>query len=342
MIRIDGSHGEGGGQILRTALALSLVTGQPFRIERIRAGRRKPGLLHQHLTAVKAAAEIGAAKVRGHAIGSQDMTFAPRSIRTGRFHYAIGSAGSCTLVLQAILPALMVADGPSVITLEGGTHNPFAPPFDFLAQTFLPLINSMGPQVEAELERPGFYPAGGGQFHIRVSPVKTLAPLVLAERGAVQRLTACAAVSRLPLSIARRELKEVGDLLGLPPENLRPVTWENAQGPGNVLTIAVQSEALTEVFTGFGVKGIPAEKVASRTVGEVRRYLAMNVPVGPYLADQLLVPMAVAGGGRIRTLPPSRHTTTNIDIIKFFMALDCRLTTSAQGSCDIALRTGPP
>ncbi len=160
MITIDGSYGEGGGQILRTSLALSLVTGKPFSIRNIRAGRKKPGLMRQHLTAVNAAAEIGQAAIEGNRIGSQAFTFEPEMIKPGNFHFAIGSAGSCTLVFQTILPALLTAGEPSEIILEGGTHNPFAPPFDFLEKAFLPVINRMGPKVAAVLEKPGFYPAG--------------------------------------------------------------------------------------------------------------------------------------------------------------------------------------
>ena len=177
MLTINGSQGEGGGQILRTALAMSLVTGKPFRIVRIRAGRKKPGLLRQHLTAVQAAAQIGQATVEGAAIGSQELTFTPGEIRPGEYRFAVGTAGSATLVLQAVLPALLTAPGLSVLTLEGGTHNPFAPPFDFLHRSYLPLVNRMGPTVEARLERPGFYPAGGGKFVVTVEPAAVcLAP----------------------------------------------------------------------------------------------------------------------------------------------------------------------
>jgi RNA 3'-terminal phosphate cyclase (ATP) len=156
MLTIDGSLGKGGGQILRTALALATVTGKPFRIEKIRAGRPKPGLLRQHLTAVKAAATISDAIVTGAELGSGALTFTPGHLRAGEFAFAVGTAGSATLVLQTILPALLTAPAPSTLVLEGGTHNPAAPPFDFLVKSFLPLINRMGPTVTAELERPGF------------------------------------------------------------------------------------------------------------------------------------------------------------------------------------------
>jgi RNA 3'-terminal phosphate cyclase (ATP) len=339
MITIDGSYGEGGGQILRTSLALSLVTGQPFRIEKIRAGRKKPGLMRQHLTAVNAAVEVGAARVSGNTIGSQTLFFEPQGIRSGRFHWAIGTAGSCTLVLQAILPALMIAEGPSKITLEGGTHNPHAPPFDFLAQAFLPLIARMGPRIMAQLERPGFFPGGGGRLRVTVNPASSLQPLEMLERGAIRRQTVRALVSHLPLHIARRELNVVGSTMRLPEDALITVSVGNAKGPGNILSVEVESDALTEIFTGFGQRGIPAEKVAGRTVSQVSDYLSANVPVGRHLADQLLVPMAIAGGGAFLTLPPSRHTLTNIDIIRHFMQLSVDINENAQGQWLLRLET---
>ena len=161
MITIDGSEGEGGGQILRTSLALSLVTGQPFRMERIRARRQKPGLLKQHLTAVEAAKTVGCAEVTGAALGSQTLEFPPGPVTPGNYRFAVGTAGSATLVLQTVLPALLTASGLSTLTLEGGTHNPMAPPFDFLANAFMPLIHRMGPSVELELKAPWFLPCRG-------------------------------------------------------------------------------------------------------------------------------------------------------------------------------------
>src|SRR5436305_3346353 len=186
MLTIDGSEGEGGGQILRTSLALSLVTGQPFRMERIRAKRQKPGLLKQHLTAVEAAKTVGCAEVEGAALSSQTLEFRPGPVTPGNYRFAVGTAGSATLVLQTLLPALLTAAGHSTPTLEGGTHNPMAPPFDFLQKSFMPLIHRMGPSVELKLRRPGFYPAGGGQFHARIEPVKKLSRLDLFDRGSVR------------------------------------------------------------------------------------------------------------------------------------------------------------
>ena len=337
MITIDGSHGEGGGQILRTSLALSLVTGKPFTISNIRAGRKRPGLMRQHLTAVNAAAEIGHSAVSGNSIGSEAFTFEPKAIRPGDYHFAIGSAGSCTLVLQTVLPALIAADRPSRITLEGGTHNPFAPPFDFLEKAFLPIIGRMGPTVSATLERPGFYPAGGGKFTVTVDPAG-LRSVGIFERGKVLGRTATAAVANLPVKIARREIKVAGRNLEWGSEHLKAVEMENSAGPGNILTIEIESENITEVFTGFGQKGVSAETVAKQTAKSVQEYLAHDVPVGKHLADQLLIPMAMAGGGRFRTLSPTEHTRTNIDIIRRFLDVDIVMNEYNRNEWEIDIR----
>lgn len=338
MITIDGSYGEGGGQILRTSLALSLVTGKPFCINNIRSGRKRPGLMRQHLTAVNAAAEIGKAKIEGNRIGSRSFTFEPQTIEAGSFHFAIGTAGSCTLVLQTVLPALIIAKGPSEITLEGGTHNPFAPPFDFLEKAFLPVIHRMGPKVEAVLEKPGFYPAGGGRFKVHINPARSLSRIDLIERGGIINQSACAAVANLPIKIAHRELKVVGEKLQWAGDCLKAVDVKDSRGPGNILTVEIESEHVTEVFTGFGERGVTAEKVASRTVKQVREYLAFDVPVGRYLADQLLIPMSMAGGGVFHTLSPTKHTTTNIEIIKQFLGVKIDTKEYKQNQWKVEIR----
>jgi RNA 3'-terminal phosphate cyclase (ATP) len=318
-ITIDGAQGEGGGQILRTALALSLVTSRPFRIERIRAGRKKPGLLRQHLTAVHAAAAVGGARVSGADLGSCVLSFEPAHVRGGEYHLAVGTAGSATLVLQAVLPALLTARESSRLTLEGGTHNPNAPPFDFLAKTFLPILRRMGAAVEVSLETYGFYPAGGGRFATRIEPSK-LGGLSLLDRGET-RVHARAIVASLSENIARRELSVVRERLGLERPFCRAETVDASVGPGNVLMIMIDGDSISEVVTGFGVKGVSAEKVASDACDEVQAYLAAGVPVGIHLADQLLIPMAMAGGGRFRSLTPTAHTMTNADVIRRFLGV---------------------
>lgn len=319
MIIIDGSFGEGGGQILRTCLALSLVTGKPFRIENIRAGRKNPGLLRQHLTAVNAAAKIGQTEVTGAAIGSTVLSFVPGKIAHGDYTFAVGTAGSTTLVLQTVLPALAVAGGRTSLTIEGGTHNPFAPPFDFLERAFLPLLARIGLNVTAKLHRYGFYPSGGGKIEIVIEPAGKFSPLALNSRGEIRNRRARAILANLPAQIGERELSIIKRKLSWPNEYLNIDKVDNSNGPGNVVIIELESDNATEVFIGFGEKGKPAEEVAEQAVQHARRYLASTVATGEYLADQLLVPLAIAGGGSFTTLPPSRHTTTNIDIIKKFL-----------------------
>jgi RNA 3'-terminal phosphate cyclase (ATP) len=309
-LQVDGSQGEGGGQVARTALGLSLVTGRRVCLSHIRAKRERPGLLRQHLTAVEAATRIGSARVEGARLGSSHLDFAPTAVRAGDYVFDVGSAGSVTLVLQTILPALLLATEPSQVTLFGGTHNPLAPPFDFLARVFLPLLSRMGGNVRLDLVRHGFFPAGGGEMRATIAP-SPLAPLQLLERGRVVRRRAVAIVSNLPLSIAERELRVVG--------------WEDAAarpvesaGPGNVVMLEAESENASELVTAFGRKGLPAERVAERALAEMERYLAADVPVGEHLADQLLLYVALAGGS-FRTLPLSSHARTNASLIERFL-----------------------
>ena len=340
MLTIDGSSGEGGGQILRSSLAMSMVTSRPVRIEKIRAGRKKPGLLRQHLTAVRAAAEVCGAAVSGASMHSAELTFEPGRVRPGRYALAVGTAGSATLVLQTVLPALMFAPGASQLTLEGGTHNPWAPPFDFLAKTLLPLLGQTGAAVTVRLDRPGFYPAGGGKFEVSIEPAADPRPIEVLERGEIVRCRARALVARLPDEIAERELDVVHQKLGWPRDDLRVERVGNSAGPGNVLMLEIESENITEVITGFGQRGVPAHKVAGNAVREAEQYLAAGVPVSGHLADQLLVPMALVGG-RFRTVGLTRHTRTNIELIRQFVDVEIAATNVEQDVWQIDVRRGP-
>ncbi|MCA9292794.1 MAG: RNA 3'-terminal phosphate cyclase [Phycisphaerales bacterium] len=319
MISLDGAMGEGGGQVLRTALSLSMCTGQPLRIQNIRANRPKPGLLRQHLTAVNAACAVCAGSATGAELGSHELTFLPDAIRAGDYDFAIGSAGSTTLVLQTILPALMTASGPSSVVLSGGTHNTHAPSVHFLQHAFLPLIERMGPTIRLDLERHGFYPAGGGQIHVHIEPTEQLKPTELLLPSPITGRRAIASVAGLSGSIAKRELAIVADHLGWEPDCLHIEQLADEVGPGNILSIEIQREDVTEVFTGFGERGVSAERVASNTVRDVQRYLGSNVPVWHYLADQLMLPLALAGGGAFRTGPLSKHAQTNVHVLEAFL-----------------------
>lgn len=338
MLVIDGTLGEGGGQILRTSLALSLVTGKPFRIEHIRANRKKPGLGKQHVTAVNAAAQVGSAHVQGNNSGSMELTFAPQQILPGRYHFAVGTAGSSTLVLQTILPALLTAPIRSEFILEGGTHNPLAPSFDFLERTFLPIIRRMGVNIVVSLERPGFYPAGGGKFSALIEPAVQLSRLNLFERGTIKKCSAAALLSQLPRHIGERELNVLASELGWPARNLRIEEVQNPYGPGNALIAEVECEHITTVFTGFGERGVRAETVARRLAGEIREYLEAGAPVDHHLADQLILPIALAGGGAFRTLAPTQHTLTNIEVVKQFLDITASITQSNETAWEFIIK----
>jgi RNA 3'-terminal phosphate cyclase (ATP) len=331
---LDGSRGEGGGQILRTALGLSIVTGRPFRIEKIRAGRSKPGLLRQHLTAVRAAKEIGDAVVEGDALGSKTLSFSPRGLRAGNHRFDIGSAGSATLVLQTILPALLHTDASSTITLEGGTHNPSSPPFPFLRDAFAPLLARMGVRLDVELETAGFYPAGGGRMRAIVHPRTDLAPLLLLDRGDIRERVLRVIAHRVPEHVARREI-----------DTMRSLGWEEADteieevqspGAGNVLVATVRCEHVTEVFTGFGERGTRAEDVARRVAKEAQSWLDADVPVGEHLADQLVIPMALSSGASaFRTVAPSMHLTTQLETVRVFLDREFVSTDLGKGRHEI-------
>ncbi len=344
MLTLDGSTGEGGGQILRTALALSLVTGQPFRIDHIRSKRSKPGLLRQHLTCVEAARDISDAVVDGGELGSLALAFKPGKVKAGRYEFAVGTAGSTTLVLQTLLPALLCADAPSHVVLRGGTHNPFAPPFDFLAQTFAPQLARMSAQVSERadprlvlhLSQHGFYPAGGGCITADIAP-GPLRPIELLQRGDPAGFTARAMIAHLPRTVAERELAVI-TAAGIPgPAELIVEQSQHSIGPGNAVTLALHFAHVTEVLTAFGERGVRAEDVAQRAVDAAFAYLDHDAPVGEHLADQLLLPLAIAGGGVFRTGQPSRHTRTNAEVIEKLLPVKVRFVPEAGQTCRVEI-----
>lgn len=288
---------------------------------------------------MEAAARVGRARVTGAEPGSQRLSFEPAETQAGEYQFAVGTAGSATLVFQTLLPALLRASAPSRVTVEGGTHNPAAPPFDFLARTFLPVLELMGASVEARLERCGFYPAGGGRITFEVVPCPALRPLTLLHRGST-RVHARALVASLPGSIGTREMSVVRERLGLERHQCRVEAVDGSVGPGNVLLIAIEGESLSEVVTGFGIKGVSAEQVASDACDEAERYLRGDVPVGSHLADQLLIPMALAGCGSFRTLAPSAHTLSNASVVRRFMDVQIALDAEGDDAYRITIGSG--
>lgn len=305
--------------MLRTSLALSLITGQPFEMVQVRANRSQPGLRPQHLMAVKAAQAIGRAEVTGDQVGSSHLTFTPGTVTAGDYHFAIGTAGSTTLVLQTIFPPLLLASGPSTVTLEGGTHNAHAPPFEFLDRVFVPIINRMGPSVSVRLEQYGFYPVGKGRILAAITPSAGLQPIEILERGPLERQAGWVVSAHLPQHIAEREVDVLARSLDWSPALLHTHMVSNSISPGNVVFLEAHFAHIAELVTSMGARGVPAEMVARQAAAEMRAYLAHEGAVGEHLADQLLLPLALAGGGTYTTGRPSRHTTTNMDVIRQFL-----------------------
>lgn len=319
MIKLDGSEGEGGGQILRSALTLSALTGQPFEIKKIRAGRAKPGLLRQHLTALRAAAAICGGKYSDNVdIGATELMFYPGDIRSGRYEFAVGTAGSAMLVLQTILLPLLQAPEPSRVIISGGTHNSAAPPYQFVEQCFLPQLCAMGADVELKLLGYGFMPAGGGKVMATIQPCDGLTRLELLERGEQQEILAEAYFANIPFDVADRELGRVRERLALPTASAQ-VREVKSIGPGNMLGVTTRHEHVTELFSAVGRRGTRAEEVADGVADQVLAYLDSKVAVGQHLADQLLLPIATAGGGSFTTCAPTPHTMTNVTTIAAFL-----------------------
>lgn len=326
MLEIDASQGEGGGQILRTALSLAMLTGTPITLNRIRAKRPKPGLMRQHLACVQAAQAISGATVSGAELGSAALTFEPGALRGGDYRFEIGTAGSCVLVLQTVWPALLRAPATSVVTLTGGTHNPLAPPFHFIERAFAPLVRRLGTGVDLQLRRHGFYPAGGGEVRVEITPADAapLQPFDLLTRGALQRAHAECLAPGLARSVAARELETLGAALGWSDDQLLTPTLRQNEGPGNALMATLAFEHVTELFTSFGDKSLSAEQVARQLALQVQAFLASSAALGPFLADQWALPLALAvhESGRAASYTASDlslHARTNFEVIEKFL-----------------------
>jgi len=319
-ITIDGRYGEGGGQILRTALTLSALFSVPLRIHHIRGNRKRSGLRQQHLTAVQALQRITAAEVQGAAMSSPELVFQPKAIRGGHYSFHIGTAGSTALVLQTIIPVLLFAETPSQVHLTGGTHVPWSPSFHYLQAVFVPELKAMGGSVCLEIEKWGWYPKGGGSIRCAIDTTQGLCSIQRTDRGRLDRLHILSAVSNLPLSIAERQrdraLERVRHL-GLQP--FAEVEQASSPSQGTALFLAAEFEGSKAGFASLGRKGKRAEAVADDACDELFRFLGSGSVVDQHLADQLVLYMALAKGrSTIITEGVTEHLKTNVWVIEQF------------------------
>jgi RNA 3'-terminal phosphate cyclase (ATP) len=321
-IILDGSYGEGGGQILRTALALAAMVGKAVKISSIRSGRRTPGLRSQHLMAVRAIAEVSSARVGGAEVGSRSLIFEPGKIKPNAFTLPIGTAGSTSLVLQAILPPLLCARGESHLRITGGTHVPWSPPFHYLKEVFLPHLAEMGARVQVEIGRWGFYPRGGGELEAHVSPVSMLRSIERNARGRLEEISGFSAVSNLPYSIGERQRVRVEKCLiaaGYNPSRVDLVTAPGT-GTGTAVFLLGRFEKSVSGFTSLGEKGKPAERVAEDAFLDFQNFMKTEAAVDAHLGDQLLLYMALAKGrSSLAVQEITKHLLTNIWVIEQFL-----------------------
>lgn len=326
MVEIDGSYGEGGGQILRTSVALAAVLGRPVRINNIRAGRPQPGLAAQHLTAVLAAADVCGARVQGAVRGSTELVFEPGGIRAGNYRWEVGTAGSVCLVAQTVLPPLLWAPGPSLVQISGGTNVPWSPSFEYLDRVFLPTLRAMGAQVYATRLRPGFYPKGGGVIHLEVSPMaEPLRALPWRERGELRALEAVSLVeARLPRHIINRQLSGALSALGV--SDVRTVREHaEALSPGTMLLVVASFARGAGGFTALGERGKPAERVGAEAGRACAQFLTSSASVDQHLADQLALYAALAQGETCYvTERVTEHLRTNLWAVEQFLAASLR------------------
>ncbi len=323
MIEIDGSHGEGGGQILRTALALSAHLGKPFRMYHIRQGRARPGLMPQHLVAVRAAQHLCRAEVSGDSKGSTELSFIPHGVAGGEFSFDIGTAGSTTLVLQTLIPALLFCGEKSRLTILGGTHVPFSPSYHYLAEVFAPFLRRLGAEIRLGIDSYGFYPRGGGRVRAEIRPAGRLVPLNAAERGRLVRLAGSSAVGNLPLSIAERQKDALLATLlpGIPPGSPVRIELHSVSTPstGTFLFLRAETEQSMAGFTALGARGKRAEAVGEEAAREFLAYYGAEAALDPHLADQIVLYLALCGGSSVFTTSAiTRHLLTNLWVIGLF------------------------
>lgn len=354
-IRINGQHGEGGGQILRTALALAAAAGRTLHVDNVRARRRPAGLRPQHLQAAQSLRDLCGGALRGGQVGSSRLTFQPgHPVRPGDYRFDIGTAGSVCLLLHALLPALCTAPagpGESRLLLKGGTHVPMAPTAGYLQDVWAPAARLLSLEVEVELVRPGFYPQGGGLLQATIPARRPRGGVDLRERRGPLRLHARAGVSRLPETIAERMLRRVHErarAAGLDFDLRRDGTvLDHGAEPiseGAYLELALRCDPLPAGFVALGRKGLRAEQVADQAMDALLAHLRSDAPVDPHLADQVLLLLALAGEGgpsRYRTSEVTQHLLTHADVLNALWPVRVTVQGDLGGQGEVTVTPDP-
>jgi len=344
MIEIDGSHGEGGGQIIRTALSLSCLFHKPFRIFNIRKNRRKPGLMPQHLTCVKAAQHITSAEVIGGLQGSTELFFSPGKVRTGNFSFDIGTAGSTSLVLQTIIPALVFAGQKASVTLTGGTHVPLSPSYHYLSEVFVRFLQLVGIRIELSIESYGFYPMGGGKIHADIFPAGKVTQLQLTDRGRLLGLAGHSGVGNLPIDIAKRQrnafinkvLTEVWESAGSQQIDLLEVS---TPGKGTFIDVAARFERSIAGFSALGAIGKKAESVGEEAAADFIKYYKTGAALDSHMADQIVLYLSLCSRESSFTSSAiSSHLATNLWAIGLFHDISYTLEGKTGGKGMIKLK----
>ena len=321
-VEIDGSFGEGGGQILRTSLTMSLITGKPFHITKIRAGREKPGLSHQHLEAIQAAARISNSPVDGASLRSMELSFHPGKTEPGDYLFEVATAGAMPLVFQTVVLPLTFTGKPCKLEFKGGTHVPWSPPYEYLKEVWGSVVHDLGFDVAFELHQAGYYPQGGGHFTATVKPLNSFSPLNLQERPKLQKLRLIAVLSSLPDTVAQREFRVVEQCLaklGLAEYLTTEIRSYQSRGPGNLLSLTAQMQGFAAGFSSMGARGKSAEAVAQELCDDFTSFWGQKYPVDQHLADQLLLPLTFAHGTSAYCVEKvTQHLLTNAAIIKLF------------------------
>ncbi|MEE9524730.1 MAG: RNA 3'-terminal phosphate cyclase [Thermodesulfovibrionales bacterium] len=325
MLEIDGSYGEGGGQILRTSLSLSCALQKPVRIFNIRKNRKRPGLMPQHLACVRALKKICDAKVHGNEKGSVELRFDPAVARPGEYSFDIGTAGSTSLLFQAILPPLLFAEGSCRVTLRGGTHVPCSPPYHYLQGVFIPILERLGLNVTSEMERCGFYPKGGGQIIFKTAPAREIKEMVLTKRGEIKKISGISGVSGLPVSIAERQKNACIKMIA--PENVNgeiDTVSVSALSKGTFIFLKVDGDHCFAGFSSIGERGKRAEMVGEEAARDFLDYCRTSASLDHHIADQIVIYLAMAKcGGRFTTSRITQHLLTNLWVIGKFLNIKC-------------------